>query len=73
MKTMRKIFLLTATLFISSILKSQSISISTGIAPDANNAGNTFWFMIGLFDGTIGDSIIIKKGRFDYYVEVEGL
>lgn len=44
-KTMRKIFLLTATLFISFILKSQSISISTGLAPDANNAGNTFWFV----------------------------
>lgn len=42
---MRKIFLLTAALFISFILKSQSISISTGIAPDANNAGNTFWFV----------------------------
>lgn len=43
--TMRKIFLLTATLFISFILKSQTISISTGIAPDANNPGNTFWFV----------------------------
>ena len=45
MKTMRKIFLLTAALFISFILKSQSVSISTGIAPDANNPGNTFWFV----------------------------
>jgi hypothetical protein len=45
MKTMRKIFLLTATLFISFILKSQSVSISTGISPDANNPGNTFWFV----------------------------
>ena len=30
------------------------------------------WLMTGLFDGNIGDSIIIKKGRFDYYVELEG-
>ena len=43
--TMRKIFLLTAALFISFIVKSQAISISTGIAPDANNPGNTFWFV----------------------------
>lgn len=42
---MRKIFLLTASLFISLILKSQTISISTGIASDANNAGNTFLFV----------------------------
>lgn len=34
---------------------------------------NDAWLMTGLFDGNIGDSIIIKKGRFDYYVEVEGL
>ena len=33
---------------------------------------NDAWLMTGLFDGNIGDSIIIKKGRFDYYVELGG-
>lgn len=31
---------------------------------------NDTWLMTGLFDGNIGDSIIVKKGRFDYYVEL---
>ena len=40
--TMRKILLLSVLLFISFTVKSQFISISTGIASDANNAGNAF-------------------------------
>jgi hypothetical protein len=44
-ETMRKILLLPLALFISFTVKSQSISISTGLAPGANNPGNSFWFI----------------------------
>lgn len=44
-ETMRKVLFLPVALFISFTVKSQSISISTGLAPDANNPGNAFWFI----------------------------
>jgi hypothetical protein len=59
-----------ATLYLDHHLKGTAniyfVKISSGTTE------NDAWRMTGLFDGNIGDSIIVKKGRFDYYVELEG-
>ena len=60
-----------ATLYLDYDKKGRANIYFVKISPPAT--GNDFWLMTGLFDGNIGDSIVIKKGRFDYYVEVEGL
>src|SRR5690606_27768646 len=60
-----------ATLYLDYNQKGTANIYFVKISP--SNTENGIWLMTGLFDGNIGDSIIIKKGRFDYYVEVEGL
>ena len=60
-----------ATLYLDHHLKGTANIYFVKISPGTTE--NDAWLMTGLFDGNIGDSIIIKKGRFDYYVELEGL
>ncbi len=38
-----------------------------------SNGSRDYLNISGLFDGNIGDSILVKKGRFDFTVETSGL